>query len=223
MGPGVAQEFAAHQGRPDDLGGSLSSRDRRIRARASGVADGEEGELVFTSLTKEAMPVIRYRTRDLTRLLPGSVTAMRRMAKITGRTRRHADHPRRQCVPLANRRDDSALRRTWRRTTKSKSPGRIASMKFELWWRRAPNSAMRPRPPRPRAWPRSSKITSASRRRFTSQPAARCRARPARPCMCAIGVSALAEWNRYPPHARPSPRYDRNRGPLRLQPGCAPP
>ncbi len=36
------------------------------------VADGEEGELVFTSLTKEAMPMIRYRTRDLTRLLPGS-------------------------------------------------------------------------------------------------------------------------------------------------------
>jgi phenylacetate-CoA ligase len=50
------------------------------------VADGEQGELVFTSLTKEAMPVIRYRTRDLTRLLPGSVTAMRRMAKISGRT-----------------------------------------------------------------------------------------------------------------------------------------
>jgi len=50
------------------------------------VADGEEGELVFTSLTKEAMPVIRYRTRDLTRLLPGSVTVMRRMAKIGGRS-----------------------------------------------------------------------------------------------------------------------------------------
>jgi phenylacetate-CoA ligase len=50
------------------------------------VADGAQGELVFTSLTKEAMPVIRYRTRDLTRLLPGSATAMRRMAKISGRT-----------------------------------------------------------------------------------------------------------------------------------------
>ncbi|MCW3476958.1 phenylacetate--CoA ligase PaaK [Limobrevibacterium gyesilva] len=47
--------------------------------------DGEEGELVFTSLTKEAMPVIRYRTRDLTRLLPGTARSMRRMAKITGR------------------------------------------------------------------------------------------------------------------------------------------
>jgi phenylacetate-CoA ligase len=50
------------------------------------VPDGEEGELVFTSLTKEAMPVIRYRTRDLTRLLPGTARTMRRMEKVTGRT-----------------------------------------------------------------------------------------------------------------------------------------
>jgi phenylacetate-CoA ligase len=48
--------------------------------------DGERGELVFTSLTKEAMPVIRYRTRDLTRLLPGTARSMRRMEKVTGRT-----------------------------------------------------------------------------------------------------------------------------------------
>src|SRR5579859_6251849 len=48
--------------------------------------DGEKGELVFTSLTKEAFPVIRYRTRDLTRLLPGTARTMRRMEKITGRT-----------------------------------------------------------------------------------------------------------------------------------------
>ena len=50
------------------------------------VADGELGELVFTSLTKEAMPIIRYRTRDLTRLLPGTARSMRRMEKITGRS-----------------------------------------------------------------------------------------------------------------------------------------
>ena len=50
------------------------------------VPDGEEGELVFTSLTKQAMPVIRYRTRDLTRLLPPTARSMRRMAKITGRS-----------------------------------------------------------------------------------------------------------------------------------------
>jgi phenylacetate-CoA ligase len=50
------------------------------------VPDGEEGELVFTSLTKEALPVIRYRTRDLTRLLPPTARSMRRMAKITGRS-----------------------------------------------------------------------------------------------------------------------------------------
>jgi phenylacetate-CoA ligase len=51
------------------------------------LAEGQQGELVFTSLTKEAMPVVRYRTRDLTRLLPGTARpGMRRMEKITGRT-----------------------------------------------------------------------------------------------------------------------------------------
>ena len=50
------------------------------------VPEGEAGELVFTSLTKEAMPVIRYRTRDLTRLLPPTARAMRRMDKIVGRS-----------------------------------------------------------------------------------------------------------------------------------------
>lgn len=50
------------------------------------VADGEIGELVFTSLTKEAFPIIRYRTRDLTRLLPGTARSMRRMEKVTGRS-----------------------------------------------------------------------------------------------------------------------------------------
>ncbi len=50
------------------------------------VEDGDKGELVFTSLTKEAFPIIRYRTRDLTRLLPGTARTMRRMQKITGRS-----------------------------------------------------------------------------------------------------------------------------------------
>jgi len=48
--------------------------------------DGEVGELVFTSLTKEALPVIRYRTRDRTKLLPPTSRPMRRMAKVMGRT-----------------------------------------------------------------------------------------------------------------------------------------
>jgi len=48
--------------------------------------DGQEGELVLTSLTKEAMPVVRYRTRDLTRLLPGTARVFRRMEKVTGRS-----------------------------------------------------------------------------------------------------------------------------------------
>lgn len=50
------------------------------------LADGAEGELVFTSLTKEALPIVRYRTRDLTRLLPGTARTMRRMARVTGRS-----------------------------------------------------------------------------------------------------------------------------------------
>ncbi|MFT7595280.1 MAG: phenylacetate-CoA ligase [Paracoccaceae bacterium] len=49
-------------------------------------ADGEQGELVFTTLTKQGLPMIRYRTRDLTRLLPGTARSMRRMEKITGRS-----------------------------------------------------------------------------------------------------------------------------------------
>src|SRR5947199_4280797 len=48
--------------------------------------DGERGELVFTSLTKEALPIIRYRTRDLTRLLPGTARSMRRIEKVAGRS-----------------------------------------------------------------------------------------------------------------------------------------
>ena len=48
--------------------------------------EGEQGELVFTSLTKQALPIIRYRTRDLTRLLPGTARSMRRMEKVTGRS-----------------------------------------------------------------------------------------------------------------------------------------
>ncbi len=48
--------------------------------------DGDRGELVFTSLTKEALPIVRYRTRDLTRLLPGTARTMRRMERVTGRS-----------------------------------------------------------------------------------------------------------------------------------------
>jgi phenylacetate-CoA ligase len=85
MGPGVAQEFALTKDGPtiwEDhfIAEIVDPETGRV------LANGEEGELVFTSLTKVAMPVIRYRTRDLTRLLPGSVTAMRRMSKISGRS-----------------------------------------------------------------------------------------------------------------------------------------
>ncbi|MBM3644796.1 MAG: AMP-binding protein [Alphaproteobacteria bacterium] len=85
IGPGVACEFG------DSKGGPTIWEDHFLPEivdpeTGAPVADGQPGELVFTTLTKEAMPVIRYRTRDLTRLLPGSASAMRRMAKITGRS-----------------------------------------------------------------------------------------------------------------------------------------
>ncbi len=85
MGPGVAQECVETKDGPvvwedhfyaeviDPVTGTV-------------LPDGEPGELVFTSLTKEALPVIRYRTRDLTRLLPPTARSMKRMGKITGRS-----------------------------------------------------------------------------------------------------------------------------------------
>jgi phenylacetate-CoA ligase len=84
MGPGVAQEFAHTKEGPTIWEDHFIPE---IVDPESGepMGDGEVGELTFTSLTKEAMPVIRYRTRDLTSLRPGNVTAMRRMAKIVGR------------------------------------------------------------------------------------------------------------------------------------------
>lgn len=85
MGPGVAQEFA------DTKDGPTIWEDHfypEIIDPVTGAVlpEGEVGELVFTSLTKEAMPVIRYRTRDLTRLLPGHGRSMRRMDRIRART-----------------------------------------------------------------------------------------------------------------------------------------
>ncbi|MCX7361935.1 MAG: phenylacetate--CoA ligase [Alphaproteobacteria bacterium] len=85
MGPGVACEFVETKDGPTIWEDHFYPEIVDPETGAP-VPDGEPGELVFTSLTKEAMPVIRYRTRDLTRLLPGSATAMRRMEKITGRS-----------------------------------------------------------------------------------------------------------------------------------------
>jgi phenylacetate-CoA ligase len=84
MGPGIAQEFAGTNEGPTLWEDHFIAE---VVDPASGVTlpDGATGELALTSLTKEAMPVIRYRTRDLTRLLPGTSTAMRRIARITGR------------------------------------------------------------------------------------------------------------------------------------------
>jgi phenylacetate-CoA ligase len=85
MGPGVASECIETKDGPtiweDHFYPEIINPDT-----GEPVADGEMGELVFTSLTKEALPIIRYRTRDLTRLLPGTARTMRRMEKITGRS-----------------------------------------------------------------------------------------------------------------------------------------
>ncbi|EGP07375.1 phenylacetate-coenzyme A ligasePaaF [Bradyrhizobiaceae bacterium SG-6C] len=85
MGPGVANECVETK---DGLHIWEDHFYPEIINPATGevLPDGEKGELVFTSLTKEAMPVIRYRTRDLTRLLPGTARSMRRMEKVTGRS-----------------------------------------------------------------------------------------------------------------------------------------
>jgi len=85
MGPGVANECVETKDGPtiweDHFYPEIVNPET-----GEPVPDGELGELVFTSLTKEALPVIRYRTRDLTRLLPGTARTMRRMEKITGRS-----------------------------------------------------------------------------------------------------------------------------------------
>ncbi len=85
MGPGVAQECleskdGLHIWEDHFLPEVIDPETGAV------LADGMPGELVFTSLTKQAMPVVRYRTRDLTRLLPGTARTMRRMEKVTGRS-----------------------------------------------------------------------------------------------------------------------------------------
>ncbi len=85
MGPGVAQECVETKDGPTVWEDHFYPE---IIDPESGelVPDGEFGELVFTSLTKEALPVVRYRTRDLTRLLPGTARPMRRIERISGRS-----------------------------------------------------------------------------------------------------------------------------------------
>jgi len=85
IGPGVGQEYVSSK---DGLTIWEDHFLPEIIDPETGAVlpDGEEGELVFTSLTKEAMPIIRYRTRDLTRLLPGNGRAMRRIERIKGRS-----------------------------------------------------------------------------------------------------------------------------------------
>jgi len=146
MGPGVAQECV------DTKDGLHVWEDHFLPEVVDPITgdvlpDGELGELVFTSLTKQAMPVVRYRTRDLTRLLPGSVRPMRRMEKVTGRSddmiilrgvnlfptqveelilRIPALSPHFQCVLRRDGRLDSMTVRVERRATASPEDGERA-------------------------------------------------------------------------------------------------
>jgi len=85
MGPGVAMECVETKDGPHIWEDHFYPEVIDPQTGAP-LPDGEEGELVFTALTKEALPIIRYRTRDLTRLMPGTARPMRRMGKITGRS-----------------------------------------------------------------------------------------------------------------------------------------
>ena len=85
IGPGVAQECIHRKDGPT-IWEDMFYPEIIDPKTGEVLPDGELGELVFTSLIKEAMPIIRYRTRDLTRLLPGTSRPMRRMQKITGRS-----------------------------------------------------------------------------------------------------------------------------------------
>jgi len=90
MGPGVASECVETQDGPviweDHFYPEIIDPDTGEVLPYDEKSGGQEGELVFTTLTKEALPVIRYRTRDLTRLLPPTARSMRRMGKIVGRS-----------------------------------------------------------------------------------------------------------------------------------------
>ena len=82
MGPGVAQECVETKDGCHIWEDHFLPGDRRPVHRRGAAATASSGELVFTSLTKEALPIIRYRTRDLTRLLPGTARpAFRRMGR----------------------------------------------------------------------------------------------------------------------------------------------
>lgn len=87
MGPGVAGEFVETQDGSHIWEDHFRPEIVNPYTLDNALPDGETGELVFTTLTKEALPIIRYRTKDLTRLLPGTARpGMRRMARIGGRT-----------------------------------------------------------------------------------------------------------------------------------------
>jgi phenylacetate-CoA ligase len=158
MGPGVANECVETK---DGLHIWEDHFYPEIIDPASGkvLPDGEMGELVFTTLTKEGMPVVRYRTRDLTRLLPGTARSMRRMEKITGRSDDMMIVRGVNVFPTQI--EEQILKvKGWPPTTKSCSRARTGSMRWRCWWRRCPWQL---KPKRARPLPPSSATTSRAR------------------------------------------------------------
>jgi phenylacetate-CoA ligase len=140
MGPGVANECVETKDGPHVWEDHFYPEIIDPQTGAV-LPDGEHGELVFTSLTKEGMPVIRYRTRDLTRLQPGTARSMRRMDRITGRS------------------DDMMIVRgvnvfpTQLRIIRSSCAVSSGLTSCGSWSKRTPITPMRPPVPRrPRCW-----------------------------------------------------------------------
>ncbi len=151
--------------------------------------DGSHGELVVTSLTKEALPIIRYRTRDLTRLLPGTARPMRRL----GQAHRSSDDMliiRGVNFSVAGRGTDPVAFPPWRATTRSRCRGRALWTISPFALSSAPTLEARILSRSPSLSLTRSRLTSASARLSTFVPAARYRDLSARPSASSITASS---------------------------------
>ncbi len=168
-GSGRRQRVRRDQGRPAHLGGPLPARDHRATT-AEPLPDGERGELVFTSLTKEAFPVMRYRTRDLTRLLPGTARPGDAPHREDHRPQRRHDHPaRRQPLPHADRGDRARHRDAHPALHPRTDPRRASWMLSRCASSGIPTCrARRAKRPR-RCWRSASRFTSARRSQCSSR------------------------------------------------------
>ena len=129
-GPGRGQRVHRDQGRPGDLGGPLLSRDHRSARPARCCPTARRASSCSRRSPRKRCRSIRYRTRDLTRLLPPTARSMRRIGQDHRPLRRHADHPRRQRVPDADRGADPAAAAACRGSTSSWSRATARSTRW---------------------------------------------------------------------------------------------